>query len=120
MDNVNLLQNDTGAVRFRRYSNTLVILGTGVILYGFWSVIKLVAYLLLGYQIYDPSQMEGMTESDTAILMIVLAVVMTGDVIVRLIIGLNAISEGRGKKVRRAYLVFNIWVSTPSMATSMR
>ena len=97
MDNT-ILKNDTAAIRFRRDRSTLVILGVGVIVFGFWSIIKLAAYLIMDIPIYNVAEMDGFEEADLPLLMNTLYVVLSFDVIVRLIVGLNAISEARGKK----------------------
>ena len=112
MENI-ILQNDKRSIRYRRDRSTLVILGTGVIIFGFWSVIKLAAYLILDIPIFDVSEMEGMEEADLPMLMNILYVMTTGDVLVRVFVGLNAISEGRSRNGRLnggLYLAFNVWM----------
>lgn len=112
MENI-ILQNDKRSIRYRRDCSTLVILGTGVIVFGFWSVIKLAAYLILDIPIFDVSEMEDMGEADLPMLMTILYIMTTGDVLVRLFVGLNAISEGRSKTGRLnggLYLAFNVWM----------
>lgn len=110
MENKEILQNDSGSVRFRRNSKTLVILGTGVMVFGFWSIIKIAAYLFLGIPLIDPEELEETDELFLIIFYAILAVVLLGDVIVRLIVGLCLRSEGLGKKVKAGYLVLNVWL----------
>ncbi|MBQ2066966.1 MAG: hypothetical protein II496_05535, partial [Clostridiales bacterium] len=47
---------------------------------------------------------------DLPIIMAVLYVMLAADVIVRLIVGLNARAEGRGRSRSAFYLVFNLWM----------
>ena len=105
-----ILKNDANAIKFRRDRSTLVILGVGVIVFGFWSIIKLVAYIIMDIPIYNVAEMDGFEEADLPLLMNTLYVVLSVDVIVRLIVGLNAISEARGKKNGGLYLAFNVWM----------
>jgi len=104
-DTDNILLNDQESLNFRRNSNTLVILGTGVIVFGFWSVIKLAAQLLFGYQLFDDEQIEELGDIGILISTVTVFIIMGADVILRLIAGLKAISEGRGKKAGKGYLV---------------
>lgn len=103
--------NSPEAVNFRRNSSTLSILGTGVIIFGFWSVIKIVTYVALGIPLYsdaDIAEVDGMT---IEILMTVLYCMLAGDIIVRLIAGLCARAEGKNhiKRQKVFYLGFIVW-----------
>ena len=100
-----ILLNDDKSISYRRNSHTLVILGAGVIVFGFWSIIKLAAQLLFGYQLFTPEDVEELGEIGVFISTILVFVIQGMDVILRLIAGLTAMSEGRGKKTRRGYLV---------------
>lgn len=110
MENTASLQNDIPSIKFRKDSRTLVDLGTGIIIFGFWSIAKLATYSLLDIPIYDLSDMEGLEQGDLPIIMAVLYVMMTADVIVRVIVGLNARAEGMGKSRSPLYLIFNFWM----------
>ena len=108
-----ILQNAPESIRFRRDSNTLRILGAGVIIYGFWSVFKVLAEAFFGVPLFtsaDLKELEG-TGVDMNLLLIILSVLLAGDVIVRLIVGLCSIAEGRkqDKRINRIYLVFAVW-----------
>ena len=108
-----ILKNAPESIRFRRDSNTLSILGMGVILFGFWSVFKVLAQVVLGVPLFtasDLKQLEG-TPVDMNTLILILSVLLAGDVIVRLIVGLCSIAEGRNrdKRICRIYLVFAVW-----------
>ena len=105
-----VLQNDKASVKFRKNSNTLVDLGTGIIIFGFWSIIKLATYTILDIPIYDLSDFEDMEQGDLPFIMALLYIFLAGDVLVRIIVGLNARAEGRGKSRSPLYLIFNVWM----------
>jgi hypothetical protein len=107
-----IIRNSPETLKFRHNSDTLTVLGAGVIIYGFWSVIKVVAYVVLGIPIYSTADVEYLDGAVTIdFIMGVLAVMLAGDVIVRLIIGLCSGAEGRrhDKRVPGFYLVFTVW-----------
>lgn len=105
-----VLQNDKASVKFRRNSNTLVDLGTGIIIFGFWSIIKLATYTILDIPIYDLSVYDDLDQSDLPLIMAMLYAMLAADVLVRIIVGLNARAEGRGKIRSSLYLIFNVWM----------
>lgn len=95
----NILKNDKESVKYRRNRNTLIVLGTGVILFGFWGIIKLIAQVLLGFQLFDPELLDGLEPEGVVFVMFVVAAVLSTDVILRLYAGLRARREGYGNKV---------------------
>lgn len=103
--------NSPEAINFRRNSNTLSILGAGVIIFGFWSVIKIVTYSVLGIPLYTEADVEAAGGVSIDIIVTVLYCLLAGDIIVRLIIGLIAGAEGRdhSKRKRGFYLGFMVW-----------
>ena len=107
----NILKNAPESIRFRRDSHTLSILGMGVILFGFWSVFKVLAQVVLGVPLFtstDLKELEG-TGIGMNFLITVLTAMLAGDVVVRLIVGLCSMAEGRDheKRICRIYLFFN-------------
>ena len=100
-----ILDNSPEAISYRRNISTLEILGIGVIAFGFWGIIKLVSEIFLGIDIYKPEDVEGLTEFGITILNITLFIVLAIDIILRIIVGLKARREGRGKKTGRGYLL---------------
>ena len=106
----NILLNDPESLSYRRNSSTLVILGTGVIAFGFWGIIKLAAQVFLGVQIFYPEDLETLGEDGVLFATIIGFIVMFIDVILRLIAGFKAINEGRGKKAGKGYLVILMWL----------
>ena len=110
MENSTVLQNDSDSIKFRKNSRTLVDLGTGIIIFGFWSIVKLATYTILEIPIYDLSEYDDLDQSDLPFIMTVLYIMLAADVIVRVIVGLNARAEGRGKSRSSFYLIFNLWM----------
>ena len=108
LENNTILRNDAESVKYRRNLNNLVVLGTGVILFGFWGLIKLIAQSLLGIQIFEPSLLDGLPPIWTVITMFLIAAMFSLDVILRLYAGLRAIREARGKKTRSGYLTVSV------------
>ena len=106
-----IVSNTPEDINFRRNSNTLSILGAGVIIFGFWSVIKIFTYSALGIPIYTESDVEAAGNVSIEIILYVLYGLLAGDVIVRLIVGLCAGAEGRDhdKKHNGLYLGFTVW-----------
>ena len=99
-----ILENSPEAIRYRRNLNTLSILGIGVIIFGFWGIIKIAAELFLGIDLYSSVDLEGFSEFELTIINITLFVVLTVDIILRIIVGLKAKREEHGKKTGRGYL----------------
>lgn len=96
--------------KLRKQQSLLVDAGTGVILFGVWSVAKINLYLGL-----SPIFLEALhimardIEMDEklliGILWFVVAVWLVAEMSVRLYIGMSAIAEGKGQKKGSLYLV---------------
>lgn len=114
MVNENILANDRESVKYRRNCNTLVVLGTGVVLYGFWTIIKLAMCLIFGFELFDESDLEELGPIGITFVMIILVIIMAIDVLIRLYAGLRARYEGTGKKVGKGYLFWCVWLMLES------
>lgn len=116
-----ILENSPEAIRYRRNLNTLSILGVGVIIFGFWGIIKIAAELFLGIDLYRPEDIEGFDEMGMTIVNTLLFIILTLDIIFRLIVGLKATREEHGKKTGRGYLfiILMLVVSSSINATVM-
>lgn len=91
--------------QLRRNQIALVTLGTGTILFGVWSVIKTVLYLLAGPSL--DSALEGdpsLTPIIKFFIFLILSLLMLIDLSLRLFVGRAARAEGMGKKPKSAYL----------------
>ena len=91
----------------RRYENTLVIVGTGVIMYGIWSVAKSLFLILqdssgiIG-EFYTSLEERRMSPPEmfmvNVILYSMIGAVLAADIALRLYVGRSARDEGLGKK----------------------
>ena len=100
MECSSILKNDKDSIKYRRNLNTLVVLGTGVIIFGFWGIIKIIAQAFFGLQIIDPADLEGLGPVGVVITMILTAAILSLDVILRLYVGLRARREAGGKNLQ--------------------
>lgn len=92
----------------RRRRIALIIAGRGVILFGLWTLARAILMITLaGDSVISQYVGNGgdMADLTTGIVYICLLIIAGIDVILRLFVGLSAISEGKGKKVRYVYLV---------------
>jgi hypothetical protein len=103
---VELLLSDSYRVKLRKYSKNVVINGLGVIMFGAWSVIKIMLMC-----IYTPAYKailfrndeNGLREINYPILLgiTILAVLIAG---VHFYLGTRAIDYGRGRSEKKTYL----------------
>lgn len=106
------INNDPKHIAIRKTQNTLIVVGSGIVLFGIWTAVKMLgSFFLLKEETIAAMRMlggEGMDElSDTAVFYITLVMVMLVMLVIlaiRTYVGLSAISEGRGKKSRILYI----------------
>lgn len=104
----------------RKNQNLLVCIGTGVIMFGFWSVIKgvmtiflqreeLIAMLEEVKASLSQEEVEFFAPAFT-IVCIIIGIIVLLDLLMHIFVGLSARKEGlgRGKGRHRAYLVFSV------------
>ncbi len=104
------LTMDNSKVRLRRYEDDLYVSGTGIIIMGAWSVIKLLLGVILG------EDRDLFFESDSELgqtAVMILTVLMVGILSALIImlhvhIGLNAVRAARGKEYKKSYLIWNV------------
>ena len=117
-----MTDNSPAALKARRSQNTLIIVGTGIIVFSIWTLIKTVGMTLMNWTdiLTELRSVQGLDDpsiSDTAlftILMIVLLIYLGGGILLRLFVGLSAIAEGLGKRRSILYILaaaFMIWSS---------
>ena len=110
MDNTGILHNDPSSVRYRRESNTLVVLGTGVIAFGFWSILKMLGMFIFSVDVFRPSDEEELGAAGMIFAIIIAVIIMAVDVLFRVFVGLRARRDGEGRKVSATYLVFTMFL----------
>lgn len=95
------LRRESPQINLRRNQDTLIIVGTGVILFGVWSLLKTVFTLLLGMgDLYELIKKEGSSPETRIAAFIFVVLVLMLDLGLRLFVGISAIAVGRGKKSR--------------------
>jgi hypothetical protein len=113
---VNHINNDIDHILLRRSQNTLIVVGSGTILFSVWTVVKTLGVLFL---LKDESvavvkkaiDETGIILSDQqvfCIVLVIMLVIMLLFLAVRTFIGLSAISEGRGFRMRKGYLILAV------------
>ena len=110
------INNDLDHILMRRSQNTLIVVGTGVILFSIWTVVKTLGliFILKDESIAIARKVAdeiGISISDQHLYYIVLAVmliIMLMFLAVRTYIGRAAISEGRGVRRRKGYLILAV------------
>ncbi len=113
---MNFIDNDPKQVAIRKYRNTLIVVGTGIILFGVWTVVKMLGsfFILKDETIAAMRKIShiGVDElPDDALFYITLVVVMIIMLVIlaiRTYVGLSAISEGRGNKKHGPYLLLAV------------
>lgn len=106
MENTDILKNDPGSLRYRRESSTLVVLGTGVMVFGIWSIIKLIGTFAFRIPLFTASEEEDLGSVGMLFAVIIAVIIVSVDVLLRIFVGIRARREGAGKKAGKAYLVF--------------
>ena len=111
--------NQPEKTRLRRDENTLIVVGTGVILFGIWSVVKALlqgnasfSNMLAEVRLEDAG-LEELGFGDLSWLVAALAaafvlIILLLDLSIRIFVGMSARAEGRGKKQGPVYLVLSV------------
>lgn len=109
---MDFINNDPAQIKIRKSQNTLIVVGTGTVLFGIWDVVKVLSVLFMRKK----ETVEGMREStgeffaeysDAKVFTITLVIFLLFLLIllsVRTFVGLSALSEGRGLRRRRLYI----------------
>lgn len=95
--------NSEPQIKLRKYQNTLVVVGMGVIAFGIWSVIKTV--MLTAFNKDEMAELSAQGTAVEVVFWVMLGIMLAIDLWLRLYVGLAAIQEGRGKK-RKAYITW--------------
>ena len=96
-------QNDELHIALRKNQNTLSVIGTGVIVFGVWSVLK--GVMSIGIDASNGSIPSMENRMQTTVFWVLAVIILAVDLGLRLYVGLCAIAEGRGRKQRYAYIV---------------
>ena len=94
--------------KLRRYEHTLEIVGKGVVALGGWLVFKFFIFIFFEKEaLYGMLEAEGLEVNKYVEILIIVSTVfvMVVAFLIQLFVGLSAISEGKKKKNRFAYIV---------------
>lgn len=111
-----LPDNAPESVQLRRAQNTLIVVGTGILLLGIWTVLKSLGILFLNRHdiVADiRANVEGtdILVSDEEIMMVLLlfsVIYFIFGLSARWIIGFSAIAEGRGRRRGKIYIPLTV------------
>ena len=93
-------------IELRRRRITLMSLGSGVISFGVWSILKTLLYIYVGvFNLNVTTVPEEYQQAATAIAYVMLAFFMMIGLSLRLFVGLRARAAGSGKRQRPTYIV---------------
>ena len=110
--------NSEESIKLRRSQNTLVIVGSGIMLTGVWAAIKAYSMLFLRGSKGIESMSRAIDETsarmaDREVVIIAVAGVtmyVLFELGLRFYIGRCAIAEGKGRGVRRLYIFITVWL----------
>ncbi len=93
--------------KIRKYSHDIYISGLGVVILGFWSLVKTVLIITTGtIQSYNFDDYEGAERIMVIVIFWILMAVASGFVLlIHLFIGVNAMKVGRGERRKRRFLI---------------
>jgi hypothetical protein len=112
---VQFVNNEPEQIEIRKSQNTLIVVGSGIVLFSIWTVVKTMGTLFLlrketveGIRnMMEP--VEGITDDAVFLLLIVMFVVFSAVLMgIRMYVGMSAIAEGRGKRRSRLYIFIAI------------
>lgn len=118
-------RNSDEQIKIRKYENTMIVVGTGIILFAVWTMVKSIGVLLINRKaelsaIRAESLKETVNYSDAKLLGIfvfIAAVYLIGGVLIRLVIGMSAIAEGRGRHSGVIYIPITVFYILHSLFT---
>ena len=100
------IHNDPAAIRLRRDENTLVVVGGGVILFGVWSLVKALLYMISDRtNIIEEISINEIGTAGVIVVIGAVFLILMADLAVRLYVGRAARAEGRGHRKSPLYLV---------------
>ena len=110
------INNDIDHILLRRSQNTLIVVGSGTILFSVWTVVKTLGSLFLLRDelvafLRKTIDESGLTIPDQYVFYIELAmvlIIMALFLVFRTFIGLSAVAEGRGFRRNNGYLILAV------------
>lgn len=111
-----MTRNEPEQVKLRRDQNTLIIVGTGTIVFGLWSFVKAFGVIFsrrtqIVSEIIEDGMQNNYDFSDVPegmiikIMLLFVGIALAADMVARLYVGLSAIAAGRGKRKSILYII---------------
>ena len=111
------INNEPKQIEIRKSQNTLIVVGSGIILFGVWSAVKMLSMLFLLRKetvegiLSITGPVEELPEAVifwvvVGIIIIIMAVILG----IRLYMGMSAIAEGRGKRRSPLYILIALFI----------
>ena len=109
--------NNPRDVRFRKDRNILNITGTGVMLFGAWSIIKTYTYFFEApEEMFDGiPEIADVSTPEIIMLSVLISLILSFDLLVRFYVGMKSRAESKGKKTGSFYLVVTGFLSFTSL-----
>ena len=117
------INNEPEQIEIRKARNTLIVVGSGTVLFSAWTAVKILSIIiLLRKEIVDAvfkllGPVEGLPENVVFwIVILLISIIMAVILGVRMYVGLSAIAVGRGRRRRLLFILIavimiigNIW-----------
>ena len=89
----------------RRYEDDLYVSGTGIMIMGLWTVVKLTMELFLGPEVKNALEAEDPASRATVMIIIVIlaTVLLMFVLVIHMYIGLNAVRAAKGRPYKKGY-----------------
>jgi hypothetical protein len=109
------VNNEPEQIEIRKSQNTLIVVGSGIVLFSIWSMVKMMGLLVLlkketvNELIEKVGTIEGVSE-DTLfwIFFAIILFFMAFALAIRVFVGLSAVAEGRGKRRGLLYILIAV------------
>ena len=98
-------QQESTGKQLRKYQSSLMISGTGVILFGAWSIAKVILLIVYKPELITDALTEPIDAFFVVTLVVVLALTLVPNLLLRMYVGLSAHAVARGRKRGYAYIV---------------
>ena len=118
------VNNEPEQIEIRKSQNTLIVVGSGIVLFSIWTVVKTMGTLFLlrketveGIRnMMEP--VEGITDDAVFLLLIVMFVVFSAVLMgIRMYVGLSAIAVGRGRRRSLLFILIAVIMITGNTTT---
>ena len=109
------INNEPEQIEIRKARNTLIVVGSGTVLFSAWTAVKILSIIiLLRKEIVDAvfkllGPVEGLPENVVFwIVILLISIIMAVILGVRMYVGLSAIAVGRGRRRRLLFILIAV------------